>query len=88
MRQRMVTYSTVLGAVAFLVPGVRAFCWPESFHRNVVLYDPFNLHLFHDGGAVQLGFGIALLGAVALALAAASSCDWASSGKPSPKWSA
>lgn len=66
MRQRLVTYSVVLGAVAFLVPGVWAFCWPESFHRNVASFDPFNLHLFHDVGAFQLGIGIALLGALFL----------------------
>ena len=67
----------VLGAVAFLVPGVWSFGWPRSFHETVAQFDPFNLHLFHDLGAFQIGIGVALLAAlvwrdaVAVALAGA-----------------
>lgn len=67
----------LLGAVAFLVPGVWSFGWPRSFHETVAMFDPFNLHLFHDLGAFQIGIGVALLAAlvwrdaVAVALAGA-----------------
>ena len=62
--QRVVTASVLLGALTFLVPGVWAFFWPESFHRNVASFDPFNLHLFHDLGAFLLGLGVAMLAAL------------------------
>ncbi|GAA4288281.1 hypothetical protein GCM10022262_26410 [Georgenia daeguensis] len=55
----------VLGAVAFLVPGVWSFGWPRSFHETVARFDPFNLHLFHDLGAFQIGIGVALVAALA-----------------------
>jgi hypothetical protein len=54
----------LLGATAFLVPGVWSFGWPRSFHEHVAMFDPFNLHLFHDVGAFQIGVGVALLGAL------------------------
>jgi hypothetical protein len=63
-RQPLVTGSVVLGALTFLVPGLWSFFWPESFHRRIASFDPFNLHLFHDLGAFQLGIGVALLGAL------------------------
>ncbi|TCM51461.1 hypothetical protein EV648_101297 [Kribbella sp. VKM Ac-2568] len=62
--QLFVSGAVVLGALAFLVPGVWSFGWPESFHRTIATFDPFNLHLFHDLGAFQLGVGVALLGAL------------------------
>ena len=55
---------TVLAAAVFLVPGVWSFLWPRSFHETVALFDPFNLHLFHDLGAFQLGIGAAVLAAL------------------------
>ena len=64
MRQRLVTVIALLGSALFLVPGVWAFFWPHSFHRNIADFDPFNLHLFHDLGAFQIGIGVALLGAL------------------------
>jgi hypothetical protein len=63
-RQPLVTGAVVLGALAFLVPGVWSFFWPESFHEHIATFDPFNLHLFHDLGAFQLGIGAALLAAL------------------------
>jgi uncharacterized membrane protein len=63
-RQPVVTGSVVLGALTFVVPGLWSFFWPESFHRHIASFDPFNLHLFHDLGAFQLGIGVALLGAL------------------------
>jgi hypothetical protein len=56
--------SVVLAALTFLVPGAWSFFWPESFHEQIAMFDPFNLHLFHDLGAFQLGIGVALLGAL------------------------
>jgi hypothetical protein len=61
---RVVNAAVVLGALVFLVPGFWSFFWPESFHRTIATFDPFNLHLFHDLGAFQLGVGVALLGAL------------------------
>jgi predicted alpha/beta hydrolase len=63
-RQPVVTGSVVLGALTFVVPGLWSFFWPESFHRHIASFDPFNLHLFHDLGAFQLGIGVAWLGAL------------------------
>ena len=63
-RELLVNGAVVLGALAFLVPGVWSFGWPESFHRTIATFDPFNLHLFHDLGAFQLGVGVALVGAL------------------------
>ena len=60
----LVTGSVILGALVFLIPGAWSFLWPESFHRTIATFDPFNLHLFHDLGAFQLGIGVALLGAL------------------------
>ncbi|QDB79552.1 hypothetical protein FE251_09315 [Georgenia wutianyii] len=54
--------AVVVGAAAFLVPGVWAFLRPRSFHEHVAMFDPFNLHLLHDVGAFQIGVGVALLG--------------------------
>jgi uncharacterized membrane protein len=64
MRHRLTIIAALLGSAVFLVPGVWAFFWPHSFHREIADFDPFNLHLFHDLGAFQIGIGIALLGAV------------------------
>lgn len=51
-----------LGVFSFGTGGVWAFFWPESFYRSIATYPPFNLHLFHDTGAFQLGVAAALLG--------------------------
>jgi hypothetical protein len=63
-RQPWVVGSVVLGALVFLVPGIWAFFWPESFHETIATFDPFNLHLFHDVGAFQIGIGVAMLAAL------------------------
>lgn len=62
MSRTLATAVVVIGAAAFLVPGVWAFLWPRSFHQHVAMFDPFNLHLFHDVGAFQIGVGVGLLG--------------------------
>jgi hypothetical protein len=64
MTTRVVKVVALVGAAGFLVPGVWAYFWPRSFYENVALFDPFNLHLFHDVGAFQIGIGTALLAAL------------------------
>jgi uncharacterized membrane protein len=59
--QVAVSVIVVLGAAVFLVAGAWAFFWPRSFYEIVAEFPPFNLHLFHDAGAFQLGIGAALL---------------------------
>jgi hypothetical protein len=63
-RNRFVTIAVVLGGLVFAVPGVWAFGWPESFYDTVATFPPYNLHLFHDLGAFQLGIAAALFGAL------------------------
>jgi hypothetical protein len=63
-RHPLVVTATALGALVFVVPGVWAFLWPKSFYETVATYPPYNLHLFHDLGAFQLGIGVALLAAL------------------------
>ncbi|MGH3385702.1 MAG: hypothetical protein ACRDO1_14075 [Nocardioidaceae bacterium] len=61
VKDRVVIATVVVGATAFVVPGAWAFFWPRSFYDNVAMFEPYNLHLFHDLGAFQLGIGVALL---------------------------
>ncbi|MGH8877152.1 MAG: hypothetical protein ACRD0P_07425 [Stackebrandtia sp.] len=61
IRQSATRVITVIAALLFLVPGAWAFFWPRSFYETVATFPPFNLHLFHDAGAFQLGIGAALL---------------------------
>jgi hypothetical protein len=56
------TVIVLLGAAPFLVGGVWAFLWPHSFYESVATFPPFNLHLFHDVGAFQLGIAAAMIG--------------------------
>ena len=60
--QAAVNAIVVIGAAVFLVGGVWAFFWPQNFYDVVAEYPPFNLHLFHDAGAFQLGIAAAMLG--------------------------
>lgn len=60
-RSTTVTAITLIGAAFFLVTGVWAFGWPRGFYDVVATYPPYNLHLFHDIGAFQLGIGAGLL---------------------------
>ena len=61
------TRDRVASAVALLVGlflfalGVWALVGPESFFRNLALFEPYNRHLFHDVGAFQMGLGATLL---------------------------
>lgn len=64
MGRKLTTAVVVIGAAAFLVPGVWSYLWPRSFHEHVAMFDPFNLHLLHDVGAFQIGVGVALVGAL------------------------
>jgi len=51
-----------IGGLQFLVGGVWAFFWPENFYDTIADFPPFNLHLFHDVGAFQLGLAAAVFG--------------------------
>ena len=59
--QVVVRAIVVLGAAAFIIGGAWALLWPRNFYEVVAEFPPFNLHLFHDAGAFQLGIGAALL---------------------------
>lgn len=50
-----------LAGAVNLVLGGWAFLAPESFFRNIAVFEPFNLHLTHDAGAFQLATGAAVL---------------------------
>lgn len=60
--QSWLTIIVVLGALPFLIGGVWAFFWPFGFYESVATFPPFNLHLFHDAGAFQLGIAAAMIG--------------------------
>ncbi|WP_436494002.1 hypothetical protein [Actinokineospora sp. HUAS TT18] len=60
----MVKVITAIGAAVFLGIGIWAFAAPRSFYDVVATYPPYNLHLFHDAGAFQIGIGAALLAAL------------------------
>lgn len=57
----LVTIALVVGAIAFLVPGVWAFVAPVGFADTVATFDPYNRHYLHDLGAFQIGVGVAAL---------------------------
>jgi hypothetical protein len=62
IEQAAVKVIVVIGAAVFLIGGIWAFFWPQNFYEVVAEYPPFNLHLFHDAGAFQLGIAAAMLG--------------------------
>lgn len=65
MIQKAIIYAAVgssgLLGVTF---GAWAFFGPESFFESIATFPPYNLHFMHDLGALQLGIGAALLGAL------------------------
>lgn len=62
--QTWLTMIVLLGAAPLLAGGIWAFLWPHSFYESVATFPPFNLHLFHDVGAFQLGIAAAMIGGV------------------------
>ncbi|MEX0875026.1 MAG: pyridoxamine 5'-phosphate oxidase [Actinomycetota bacterium] len=52
---------SALAGLFFLVGGGWALLDPLSFYDQLATYPPYNLHLFHDVGAFQIGLGAALL---------------------------
>jgi hypothetical protein len=60
----LVRITLVIGAVAFLVPGVWAFFAPVGFADTIATFEPYNRHYLHDLGALQIGVGAAALVAV------------------------
>ncbi len=53
-------FVVALLALVMVVFGVWAFAAPQSFYANVAGFGTYNLHLLHDVGAFQIGFGVAL----------------------------
>ena len=64
-----------LFAVALLASGLWAMLAPDNFYATVAQYPPYNRHFIHDIGAFMLGlgatlgFGLALVDALLVALA-------------------
>lgn len=59
----------VLAAVVgvfYVVFGIWAFVAPLNFFSTIATFAPANVHLFHDLGAFQIGFGLALILPIAL----------------------
>jgi hypothetical protein len=46
--------------------GAWAFLLPATFFDQVAAFEPYNVHLFHDAGAFQVGLGVALIIPLAL----------------------
>jgi len=57
-------YVVALLGLVMLVFGLWAFLAPQSFYTNVAGFGTYNVHLLHDIGAFQTGFGVALLAAL------------------------
>ncbi len=51
----------ILVGAFYVLVGLWAFLAPAGFSGTVAPFPPFNLHLFHDAGAFQVGLGLALL---------------------------
>ena len=47
--------------VFMVVFGLWAFVAPHSFYTQIAGFGTYNVHLLHDVGAFQTGFGVALL---------------------------
>lgn len=58
----------VVVGVFYLASGLWSFLLPASFYGAVASFVPYNLHLFHDLGAFQVGLGLALVLPVLLKL--------------------
>jgi hypothetical protein len=59
-RQATVTAAVLVCGVSMLGLGAWAFLGPESFARFID-FAPYNKHLIHDAGALQLGIGVTTL---------------------------
>lgn len=64
-RRRLVLGSAVIATLMFSIGGGWAMLAPEAFFDVVARYPPYNLHLFHDLGAFQLGIAAALVAGIA-----------------------
>jgi hypothetical protein len=45
----------------YLVTGAWSFLFPAYFYSAIANFSPYNLHLFHDLGAFQIGLGVVLV---------------------------
>ena len=58
--QRIAQSCAAAGAVLFGAGGLWCLVSPHSFFEQVATYPPYNVHLFHDLGAFQLGIAASL----------------------------
>jgi len=54
-------YVVALLGLFMFVFGLWAFVAPHSFYEQIAGFGTYNVHLLHDVGAFQAGFGVALL---------------------------
>jgi len=54
----------ILGLIT-LILGIWAFVAPMSFFEVLAPFEPYNRHLLHDAGVLQIGVGVAMLLAAA-----------------------
>lgn len=65
MIQKTIIYTVAgLSGLLGVTFGAWAFFGPESFFESIAPFPPYNLHFLHDLGAMQLGIGAVLLGAL------------------------
>jgi len=50
-----------IAGLGYLVAGVWAMVWPQSFFDVIATYPPYNRHLLHDIGAFLIGIGVGTL---------------------------
>ena len=49
--------------VFYIATGAWSFLFPGNFYSAIASFAPYNLHLFHDVGAFQVGLGAVLVAA-------------------------
>jgi hypothetical protein len=64
MRTRIGRAGASVAALYFVVFGAWALLLPRSFFDRIATWPPFNEHLIHDAGALQLGIGVGLAAAL------------------------
>lgn len=63
MRNLIRTAAIAVGVLTVIL-GVWAMVDPRSFYEELAYFPPYNVHLFHDVGAFQIGLGASLILAV------------------------
>jgi hypothetical protein len=66
MAGMIVRVALLLGGLFNVAVGLWSFLFPSNFANSLATFLPYNLHLFHDIGAFQIGLGLTMLLAIAL----------------------